>query len=87
MIDLPALKLKIHGHTSSEGDDNYNLKLSTKRAIAVSSYLQNKGISVNRLSTDGKGSTAPMASNETEDGRKLNRRIEFIITDDGNENN
>jgi outer membrane protein OmpA-like peptidoglycan-associated protein len=87
MTDIPALKLLIVGHTSSEGDDNYNLKLSTKRALSVSAYLQNQGINSDRLSTEGKGSASPVSSNETEEGRRLNRRIEFIITDDGLENN
>lgn len=87
MTDIPALKLLIIGHTSSEGDDNYNLKLSTKRALSVSAHLQNKGINADRLSTEGKGANAPISSNETEEGRKLNRRIEFVVTDDGVENN
>lgn len=87
MTDITALKLLIVGHTSSEGDDNYNLKLSSKRAKAVSAYLQNKGINAERLSTEGKGASAPISSNDTDEGRRLNRRIEFVITDDGVENN
>lgn len=87
MTDIPALKLLIVGHTSSEGDDNYNLKLSTKRALSVSAHLQNKGINADRLSTEGKGATSPVSSNETEEGKKINRRIEFVITDDGIVNN
>ncbi len=87
MTDIPDLKVLIIGHTSSEGDDNYNLKLSTKRALSVSAHLQNKGINADRLSTEGKGATSPVSSNETEVGRKLNRRIEFVITDDGIDNN
>jgi outer membrane protein OmpA-like peptidoglycan-associated protein len=87
MTDLPALMLLVVGHTSSEGDEQYNLNLSVKRALSVSLYLQSKGIQSSRLSTDGKGSSEPITSNDTEEGRKLNRRIEFIIMDDGNENN
>jgi outer membrane protein OmpA-like peptidoglycan-associated protein len=87
MTDITALKLLIVGHTSSEGDDNYNLKLSTKRALSISAYLQNKGVNAERLSTEGKGASAPISSNDTEEGRSLNRRIEFVITDDGVENN
>ncbi len=87
MTDIPALKLLIVGHTSSEGNDEYNLKISTKRALAVSEYLQNQGIPADRLSTEGKGSFAPIASNDTEEGRKLNRRIEFVITYDAVESN
>jgi outer membrane protein OmpA-like peptidoglycan-associated protein len=87
MTDIPALKVLIVGHTSSEGDDAYNLKLSTKRALAISVYLQNQGINIDRLSTEGKGASLPIASNDTEDGRNLNRRIEFVIIDDGIVNN
>ena len=87
MTDLPNLKLLIVGHTSSEGDDIYNLKLSAKRALSVSAYLQNQGIDNERLSTEGKGSSSPISPNDTEEVRKLNRRIEFVITDDGIENN
>jgi outer membrane protein OmpA-like peptidoglycan-associated protein len=87
MSEIPALKLLVVGHTSSEGEDNYNLKLSSKRALAVAAYLQSKGVDSERLSTDGKGASLPIASNDTEEGRRLNRRIEFSITDDGNENN
>lgn len=86
MTDIPALKMRIVGHTSSEGDDNYNLKLSSKRAIAVSNFLQSKGIDSLRLSTEGKGSLQPMSTNDNEDSRKLNRRIEFVITEDGIKN-
>ena len=87
MTDIPALKLLIVGHASNEGDEKYNIKLSTKRAIAVSAYLQSKGILADRLSAEGKGTSSPVASNDTEEGRNLNRRIEFVITDDGVENN
>ena len=55
--------------------------------MSVSAHLQNKGINADRLSTEGKGANAPISSNETEEGRKLNRRIEFVVTDDGVENN
>ncbi len=85
--DIPAVKLLIIGHTSSEGDENYNLTLSNNRALSVSTFLKNKGISSNRLKTEGKGSSSPIATNDTEENRKLNRRIEFVITDDGIENN
>ena len=57
MTDIPTLKLLIIGHTCSEGYNNYNLKLSTKRAIAVSTYLQNKAIPAERLSTEGQEMT------------------------------
>jgi outer membrane protein OmpA-like peptidoglycan-associated protein len=86
MSDLPELKVMIVGHTSSEGDNNYNLKLSHKRANVVAGYLKTKGINSERISTEGKGSGSPIVSNDTEQGRKMNRRIEFVIIDDGIKN-
>lgn len=86
MSDLPELKVMIVGHTSSEGDNNYNLKLAHKRANVVAGYLKTKGINSERISTEGKGSGSPIVSNDTEQGRKMNRRIEFVIIDDGIKN-
>lgn len=87
MNEIPKLKLLIVGHTSSEGDEKYNKKLSRKRALAVAGYLQDQGIDDDRLYTSGIGSDKPVASNSREEGRKLNRRIEFVIVDDGVDNN
>jgi outer membrane protein OmpA-like peptidoglycan-associated protein len=75
----PTLRLKIEGHTDDVGDHFYNMKLSTLRADAVKGYIVQRGISANRLFTIGYGETRPTASNDTEDGRRLNRRTEFII--------
>jgi len=75
----PDVKIEIAGHTSSEGDDSYNLKLSQGRAEAVSAYLIDKGIDESRIVAKGYGETKPVATNESEDGRKLNRRVEFKI--------
>lgn len=83
MTENSKVTLLIIGHSSSDGDDNNNLKLSRSRAKSVSDYLINNGLSPKRLSVDGKGARSPIASNSTEEGRKLNRRIEFVITDDG----
>ena len=71
----PDINLKIVGHTSSEGDYNHNLELSKNRAKAAVDYLISKGISKNRLSFEGKGSTEPIDTNNNE----KNRRTEFII--------
>ncbi|MDI6840484.1 MAG: OmpA family protein [bacterium] len=75
----PNIKIEIAGHTSSEGSDTYNLKLSQLRAEAVKEYLVTHGISVDRLQARGYGETQPIASNRTEKGRAKNRRIEFRI--------
>lgn len=82
--DIPKLKVKIVGHTSNEGKAKYNEKLSKKRAVAVLNYLVGKGISEDRMNAEGKGSSEPVAENDTDENKQKNRRIQFIITDDGN---
>ena len=73
-------KLRVEGHASSEGSDDYNLKLSDKRANAVMKYLtKNAGIETGMISAKGYGEAQPIASNDTEDGREKNRRVEFTI--------
>lgn len=70
--------INIEGHTDSRGTDEYNQRLSEQRAWAVKSYLvQRWGIDPNRLVIVGYGERAPIATNETEQGRQLNRRVEF----------
>ena len=73
------IKVMIGGHTDSKGNDNYNQSLSKKRADAVRGYLVSAGINASRLSTRGFGETRPVASNDTEDGRAINRRVELSI--------
>ena len=72
-------KLKIEGHTDSKGATEYNMKLSQMRALAVKSYLESKGISADRISALGYGESRPIASNDTEEGRAKNRRVEFTV--------
>jgi len=75
----PTLKIKIVGHTDSDGNAADNLSLSKRRAEAVSSYLINNfGIDESRITTDGKGATVPVADNKSADGKAKNRRVEFI---------
>lgn len=75
----PTLKLRVEGFTDNVGDHARNMKLSSQRADAVRTYMAQHGIAVNRLFTIGYGETRPTASNDTEEGRRLNRRTEFII--------
>lgn len=75
----PTLKLKIEGHTDAVGDDESNLKLSMARADAVRQYMVKRGIDRQRLFTIGYGKVRPSARNDTDMGRRLNRRTEFII--------
>ena len=73
------IKIKITGHTDNVGADNDNLKLSELRAKAVLDALIKKGIDQARLSYEGKGKSMPIADNSTADGRKANRRTEFVV--------
>ncbi len=77
--DMPTMKIEIAGHTDGKGADDYNLKLSQSRAQSVVDYLSTHGIDKTRLSAKGYGKTKPIASNDTDEGRQLNRRTEFEI--------
>ncbi|MBI4929593.1 MAG: PD40 domain-containing protein [Bacteroidetes bacterium] len=79
MTDVGTLKIEIGGHTDSKGADDYNMKLSASRAQAVVDYLASHGIDKGRLTSKGYGETKPMAANDTDEGRQLNRRTEFEI--------
>ena len=67
------------GHTDSVGTDAYNQSLSTKRSDAVKAYLVSKGIEKNRIYTEGKGETSPIADNKTKEGKAKNRRVEVEV--------
>lgn len=71
--------IEISGHTDNKGTPEYNKKLSRERAEAVKKFLVNKGITESRIKTQGLGAEKPVAENETEEGRALNRRVEFRI--------
>ena len=79
MLDYPKMKIEISGHTDNKGSADYNRKLSESRAKSVLDYLVKKGISPDRMNFAGYGFDRPMAPNETEEGRQLNRRTEFEI--------
>ena len=72
-------KLQIAGHTDNVGNDQVNLILSKKRAEAVRDYLVSKGVPADRIRTLFFGETQPIASNDTEEGRQKNRRVEMTI--------
>lgn len=69
----------IVGHTDSVGTETYNMDLSQRRADAASSYLRSLGVSSARIRTSGRGETEPVQSNDTEEGRQRNRRVEVAI--------
>ncbi len=75
----PEAKIELQGHTDNQGDFNLNLKLSRNRALAVKNFMVKKGINEKRINTRGFGSTKPIASNETEETRRKNRRVELLV--------
>ena len=76
----PDLRLRLEGHTDKTGSAEHNLELSQKRAEAIKRYLvQTGGIAAERITTEGFGFSRPIATNATAEGRKANRRVEFIF--------
>lgn len=74
-------KLSIEGHASSEGNPQHNLKLSDDRAQSVRKYLVDKGVDAGRLTAKGFGAKRPIATNDTDEGKEINRRVEFLIVE------
>jgi len=75
----PGSNLLIVGHTDAVGSDDYNQTLSERRARSTAVYLANRGVNSSRLQTVGRGETEPVATNDSEDGRAKNRRVEVAI--------
>ena len=82
VLAYPSLRLSVEGHTDSVGTDDYNQQLSEKRAAAVRQYLVQQGISGDTIVATGFGKSAPIASNETPEGRQQNRRVELVLSGD-----
>ncbi len=79
MIEEKDWKLKVSGHTDSEGSEEYNIKLSRSRAYAVRNYLMKKGVSKDRILVEFFGEYVPLTENRSEEGRQRNRRVEMIF--------
>jgi outer membrane protein OmpA-like peptidoglycan-associated protein len=79
LAKYPGTNSMIVGHTDSKGTGDYNAGLSERRAQAALKFLVAQGVDRSRLSTIGRGSTEPVADNETDRGRQLNRRVEVAI--------
>jgi len=78
--EFPSSHIAIEGHTDSKGEDSYNLKLSQKRADAIRTYLvANLGINPERIVAVGYGESRPIANNDTDQGRSMNRRVDVVI--------
>lgn len=75
----PNMKIEVSGHTDNMGNDSFNMNLSEERAQSVKNYFVSKNINEIRVIAKGYGKNKPVESNETEDGRQLNRRVEFTI--------
>lgn len=79
LATYPKMRIEISGHTDGKGSDSYNLRLSESRAKAVTDYLISKGVSERRLQYKGYGKSRPIDTNDTEEGRANNRRVEFKV--------
>lgn len=77
----PAATVSVVGHTDSTGSDAINNPLSQRRADAAKAYLVSQGVAASRIATSGAGSTQPIASNATVDGRAQNRRVEIFVAE------
>ncbi len=75
----PGVRVAVEGHTDSTGSDSYNQALSERRAASVSAHLVKGGVAADRLQSAGYGESRPVASNTSEDGRRMNRRVELKI--------
>lgn len=80
LVAYPEIKIELGGHTDAKGSDEYNQSLSERRAASVVAYLKGRGITNDRMSSAGYGESQPVADNETDEGRELNRRVELKVT-------
>jgi outer membrane protein OmpA-like peptidoglycan-associated protein len=79
MIKYPQTIIRVDGHTDSSGSETYNQQLSERRANSVRTLLVERGVSAQRVSIVGYGETRPVATNDTPEGRQMNRRVEIRI--------
>jgi len=79
LIKYDDTDLLVLGHTDNTGTDEYNMTLSDRRASSVSNYITTKGVASGRIDETGYGESDPVATNETAEGRELNRRVEVVI--------
>ncbi len=79
LTQYPDTLIQVEGHTDSVGSDAYNMDLSKRRAMAVKNLLVQRGVAENRIEVIGYGKTMPVATNTTEAGRQMNRRVEIKI--------
>ena len=80
LLAYPGLKIQLEGHTDSIGSDEYNMKLSERRAAAVRDYLVKQSVPADSVSAVGLGKAGPVASNDTAAGRQKNRRVDMVVS-------
>lgn len=80
LMNNPTTRLRLEGHTDDVGDDDANLLLSRKRAAAVEKYLEDRGIPATRITSEGFGEKRPKLPNTNDGNRKVNRRVEMLLT-------
>ncbi|HEX4872700.1 MAG TPA: OmpA family protein [Nevskiaceae bacterium] len=79
LLAASEIEVEIGGHTDARGSDEYNQALSQRRADSVKQYLVGRGVEASRMTTAGYGESQPVADNETDEGRELNRRVELKV--------
>jgi len=85
LLKSKTWKLEIEGHTDDKGSNDFNMKLSQKRADAVKEYLVSKGVTADLITPQGYGETKPLVPNDSDKNREINRRVEFKIIKPNNE--
>jgi len=78
-LRCPNARIEIAGHTDADGEDGFNIALSEKRAQAVADYMVKAGLPPDRFTATGYGSSQPVATNDTDEGKAQNRRIDFLV--------
>ena len=81
MLENPGVNIRVEGHTDNVGSVPFNMALSEDRATSVQHYLLERGVVASRIFVEGKGPLEPIADNETEEGRAINRRVQVVILD------
>ena len=80
LLAYPGLNIEVDGHTDNVGTDEYNQNLSDQRAEAVRTYLVDQGVLTGSVTARGFGKTQPVGTNDTAEGRQINRRVELVVS-------
>lgn len=79
LVKYPETTIVVEGHADSTGSDDYNLRLSERRAFSVQNLLTQRGVAAHRITSIGYGESRPVATNDTPEGRQMNRRVEIRV--------